>query len=88
MQLGDLRICNFMSCLDTEIDFREHVTVLVGENGSGKSKSTDAIRLLVPSAIGHRSFWFGPKRDTAPSMDPGTTAVENKEHTLAWFFRI
>ena len=76
MHLADLKIRNFRSCLDTEISFKEHLTVLVGENGSGKSNIIDAIRLLTPSALENRSFWFNPERDTTEWMDVASTTVE------------
>lgn len=76
MHLADLKIRNFRSCLDTEISFKEHLTVLVGENGSGKSNIIDAIRLLTPSALENRSFWFNPERDTTEWMDVESTTVE------------
>lgn len=76
MYLTDLKIKNFRSCVDTETRFKEHLTVLVGENGSGKSNVIDAIRLLTPSALEHRSFWFNPERDTTEWMDTASTTVE------------
>lgn len=76
MHLADLKIKNFRSCVDTVISFKEHLTVLVGENGSGKSNVVDAIRLLTPSALENRSFWFNPERDTTEWMDTASTTVE------------
>ena len=76
VQLADLKIKNFRSCVNTEISFKEHLTVLVGENGSGKSNIIDAIRLLTPSALEHRSFWFDSERDTTEWMDAASTTVE------------
>lgn len=76
VHLAGLTIKNFRSCVNTEISFKEHLTVLVGENGSGKSNIVDAIRLLTPSALEHRSFWFDPERDTTEWMDAASTTVE------------
>ena len=76
MHLADLKIKNFRSCIDTEVSFKEDLTVLVGENGSGKSNIIDAIRLLTPSALERRSFWFDPERDITEWKDTAGTTVE------------
>lgn len=63
MRLKNLTLRNFRSCLDTMVDLAGDLTVLVGENGSGKSNIIDAIRLSTASALEHRSLWFDPERD-------------------------
>lgn len=47
MYLQRLTLENFRSCKNSEILFKNDLTVLVGENNSGKSNIIDAIRLLV-----------------------------------------
>lgn len=58
-----MRLSNFRSCLDTVVAFDDDLTVLVGENGSGKSNIIDALRLGTVSALRQRSLWFDPDRD-------------------------
>lgn len=76
MYLEDLKISNFRSCVDTEVSLDDDLTILVGENGSGKSNIIDAIRLLTPSALERRSIWFDPDRDATSWMDAATTTVQ------------
>lgn len=47
MYLRELSVKNFRSCYDTVVRFREDLTVLVGENNSGKSNVVDALRLAL-----------------------------------------
>ena len=54
MKLSRLKLINFRSCVDTEVVFEDDLTVLVGENGSGKSNIIDALRLGTVSALRHR----------------------------------
>lgn len=63
MKLNHLRLANFRSCLDTDVAFNDDLTVLVGENGSGKSNIIDALRLGTVPALHQRSIWFDPHRD-------------------------
>ena len=63
MRLARLKISNFRSCVETVVDFSSDLTVLVGENGSGKSNIIDALRLATSSALEHRSLWFDQDRD-------------------------
>lgn len=58
MYLAELRIENFRSCYETLIPFREEVTVLVGENNSGKSNVIDALRLALSPLGGRRTRYF------------------------------
>lgn len=41
-----LAIKNFRSLCDVQINFEEDITVLVGENDSGKSSIIDAFRIM------------------------------------------
>lgn len=63
MRLKQLQLKNFRSCVDTTVELSDDLTVLVGENGSGKSNIIDAIRLATTSALEHRSIWFDQDRD-------------------------
>ncbi len=54
MQLESLKLKCFRSCLDTVVNFRSDLTVLVGENNGGKSNIIDAIRLLTLPLNGRR----------------------------------
>ncbi|MGH4000806.1 MAG: AAA family ATPase, partial [Pseudonocardiaceae bacterium] len=49
MHLNRLKLRNFRSCEDTTLDLDPLVTVLVGENASGKSAIIDAMRLVAPA---------------------------------------
>lgn len=60
MFLSELRIENFRSCYDTVVSLREDVTVLVGENNSGKSNVVDALRLAISPMGGRRTRYFEP----------------------------
>ena len=46
MQLNRLRIQNFKSIRDMEIEDIENVLILVGKNNAGKTVVLDALRLL------------------------------------------
>ncbi|WP_370661039.1 AAA family ATPase [Psychrosphaera algicola] len=43
-----LSLENFRSFKSNQISFQQELTILVGENNSGKSNAIDAIRLLTP----------------------------------------
>lgn len=58
MVLSSIAIRNFRSCYDTMIPFRRDVTVLVGENNSGKSNVIDALRLILAPLGARRSRYF------------------------------
>lgn len=58
MYLTSLRIRNFRSCYDTELALKPDVTVLVGENNSGKSNVITALRLALTPASGRRTRYF------------------------------
>jgi len=60
MYLSELRLKNFRSCYDTVVPLREDVTVLVGENNSGKSNVVDALRLAISPMGGRRTRYFDP----------------------------
>ena len=58
MYLERLTLSNFRSCRDTTILFQPELTLLVGENNSGKSNVIDAIRLMTSPATGRRTTYF------------------------------
>jgi putative ATP-dependent endonuclease of OLD family len=71
MRLEALRLKNFRSCYSTNVEFAEHVTLLVGENDAGKSNIVDALRLAVPPVSGRPSLWFDPERDLSYGVPEG-----------------
>ena len=54
MYLAGLRLKNFRSCRDVEIKLQPGLTLLVGDNNSGKSNVVDAARLLTAPLSGRR----------------------------------
>jgi putative ATP-dependent endonuclease of OLD family len=54
MYLAGLRLTNFRSCRDVEIKFQPGLTLLVGDNNSGKSNVIEAVRLLTAPLSGRR----------------------------------
>jgi len=60
MVLSQLVARNFRSLYDVSIPFRPDITVLVGENNSGKSNLIDALRLMLAPHQGRRSRYFEP----------------------------
>lgn len=61
MYLECLKLRNFRSCDDTAIWFREDLTILAGENNSGKTNVLDALRLLTSVSDGRRTRF--PERE-------------------------
>ena len=45
MYLSRLGIKNFRSCYEVEVELQPNITLLVGENNSGKSNVIEALRL-------------------------------------------
>lgn len=60
MYLRGLRLANFRSCYDTAVAFRPTLTLLVGENNSGKSNVIEALRLATAPLNLRRSRYFEP----------------------------
>ncbi|MFY1689137.1 ATP-dependent nuclease [Plantactinospora sp. WMMB782] len=54
MYLAGLRLTNFRSCRGVEIKLQPGLTLLVGDNNSGKSNVIDAMRLLTTPLSGRR----------------------------------
>lgn len=58
MYLRNLRIQNFRSCYDVEVEFQPGITLLVGENNSGKSNVIEALRLATTPLNRRATRWF------------------------------
>lgn len=71
MQLSSVRVQRFRACRDTTVEFAPDITVLVGENASGKSAIIDALRLATFPASGRPTAWFTAERDLDRRERPG-----------------
>jgi putative ATP-dependent endonuclease of the OLD family len=58
MYLSKLSIKNFRSCYDTVVDLQGSLTLLVGENNSGKSNVIQALQLITAPLSGRPSRYF------------------------------
>jgi putative ATP-dependent endonuclease of the OLD family len=58
MYLSVLRLANFRSCYDTTVELRPTLTLLVGENNSGKSNVVEALRLATTPLNLRRTRYF------------------------------
>jgi putative ATP-dependent endonuclease of the OLD family len=58
MYLQALRVKNFRSCYDSEVLFDPRLTLLVGENNSGKSNVIEALRLATAPPRNRRTRYF------------------------------
>ncbi|WP_299520127.1 AAA family ATPase [uncultured Serinicoccus sp.] len=66
-----MRLRNFRSCEATTVVLDPALTVLVGENASGKSALIDALRLSTAPASGRQSAWFDAERDLTRDVPVG-----------------
>jgi putative ATP-dependent endonuclease of OLD family len=57
MYLKELTIENFRSFASATLYLQNDITILVGENNSGKSNAIDAMRLLTPPLSGRREIY-------------------------------
>ncbi|KAA3509200.1 ATP-dependent endonuclease [Agrobacterium rosae] len=57
MYLRKIKLANFRSFQETEIELQKDLTVFVGENNGGKSNAIDAIRLLTIPLGGRREIY-------------------------------
>lgn len=71
MHLSSLALTNFRACRDTIVSFAPDLTVLVGENASGKSAVVDALRLTTFPVSGRQTAWFSAERDLSSSVSRG-----------------
>jgi putative ATP-dependent endonuclease of OLD family len=75
MRLKSLSIANFRSCNNTEIRFAPDLTLLLGENNSGKTNVIEALRLLtVP--VDHRRTRFFEDEDFFDGRTATDIAIE------------
>ncbi|MDP7732824.1 ATP-dependent endonuclease [Mycobacterium sp. TY813] len=72
MRLSRLSLSNFRSCEDVVVCFAEDLTVLVGENASGKSAVIDAIRLATTAATEGPGVSFSAETDPTRGTDDTT----------------
>ncbi len=63
MRLREIQIRNFRSCSNTTVSLDPVLTVLVGENNSGKSSVVEAIRLALRPASGRMTRCFEKEDD-------------------------
>lgn len=70
VHLAMLEITNFRSCRDTRVWLQPDLTVLVGENNSGKSNVIDAIRLATSPSDGRRTRYCDPSDLNFDSDEP------------------
>ncbi len=75
MYLSELRLANFRSCYDTVVRFREDVTVIVGENNSGKSNVVDALRLAI-GPMGKRRTRYFERGDLSFGRETDAIAID------------
>jgi len=61
MYLQSLKLSNFRSCYDTTVEFQPTLTLLVGENNSGKSNVIEALRLATAPLNLRRTRFFEPE---------------------------
>lgn len=71
MYLESLHIKNFRSCLDTVVSFQPGLTLLVGENASGKTTIIDALRMSLTSALEGQSYGYRVERDRTVGLKAG-----------------
>jgi len=57
MYLKELSLNNFRSFKSSTVTLQPDLTILVGENNSGKSNAIDALRLLTPPLSGRRDIY-------------------------------
>jgi putative ATP-dependent endonuclease of OLD family len=85
MYLSQFRIENFRSCLNVEVLLQPTLTLLVGENNSGKSNVIDALRLTTLPLSGRRSRYF--ERDDLSRNQAGPIALIARYAGLSNFQR-
>jgi putative ATP-dependent endonuclease of the OLD family len=70
MYLELLKLSNFRSCYDTRVEFQPTLTLLVGENNSGKSNVIEALRLATAPLNLRRMRFFEPEDCSHGRSDP------------------
>ena len=74
MYLSTLRLSNFRSCYDTTIELQPALTLLVGENNSGKSNVIEALRLTTAPLNLRRTRYFEAD-DLSHGRETGTIEI-------------
>ena len=74
MYLSTLRLVNFRSCYDATIALRPTLTLLVGENNSGKSNVIEALRLATAPLSLRRTRYFEAD-DLSHGREAGTIEI-------------
>jgi putative ATP-dependent endonuclease of the OLD family len=69
LYLRTLTLENFRACKSLIVDLDRHLTILAGENNSGKSTILDALRLLTFPLDDRRDFYPSPEHITDGSID-------------------
>jgi putative ATP-dependent endonuclease of OLD family len=70
MYLQSLKLSNFRSCYGTTVEFQPTLTLLVGENNSGKSNVIEALRLGTTPLNLRRTCFFDPEDRAYGRSDP------------------
>ncbi|WP_329243153.1 AAA family ATPase [Actinoallomurus sp. NBC_01490] len=92
MYLRSLGVKNFRSCKDTSVELRPDITLLVGENNSGKSNLIEAIRLCTSPLNPRSTRWFDQSDRSHGSEESevefttifdGLTAIQCAHYTTA-----
>ncbi|MGH3264344.1 MAG: AAA family ATPase [Trebonia sp.] len=78
MYLRSLKLSNFRSCYDTTVTFQPTLTLLVGENNSGKSNVIEALRLATA-----RSTCAG-RGTSRPTTGHGDGTAKPSNSTSNW----
>jgi putative ATP-dependent endonuclease of OLD family len=91
MYLQSLKLTNFRSCYDTTVEFQPTLTLLVGENNSGKSNVIEALRLATAPLNLRRTRFFEPEDRSHGRCDPveldlvldGLTGIQEAQYFTA-----
>ena len=51
MRLKNIKISNYRCFKEAEIDFDDHITLVVGKNGAGKTAILDAVAVSVSTFL-------------------------------------
>jgi len=75
MYISSLRIQNYRCFEDTRVEFESGVTVLIGENNSGKSSLLNALRLIFEGGGARSLELYDFYRGIPPSPDPPSISI-------------
>ncbi|WP_341229364.1 ATP-dependent nuclease [Nocardioides salarius] len=85
MYLKEVSITGFRSCAEVTVPLKPGVTLLVGENNSGKSNVIDALRLATVPLSGRRTRYFD--EDDATRGHEGPVKIQTRFAGLTPFQR-